>query len=228
MTSLRVVSLVPSITETIIEWGVDPVGVTRFCEQPALEAVGGTKDPNIDQIVALAPDLVLVNDEENRIEDFEALVLAGIDVHVVRVRLVDDVPEQLALLRERLSLPPVEMSLPEPLPLRVRAFIPIWRRPWMTLNRETYGSSLLARIGIDNVFGDATDRFPEVGLDELDADVVLAPSEPYPFSERFRSELEVVAPVVFVDGQDLFWWGSRTPAAIERMRAATADLDARL
>ena len=221
---LRVVSLVPSVTETLLDWGVEPVGVTRFCEQPSYEAVGGTKDPNIDQIVALAPDLVVVNDEENRVEDFDSLVLAGLDVHVVRIRVVDDVPEQLALLRERLSLHPIALELPDPAPLRVRAFVPIWRRPWMTVNRETYGSSVLARIGIDNVYGDAIDRFPRIELQGIDADVVLAPSEPYPFTERFRAELETVAPVVFVDGQDLFWWGSRTPAAIERLRTTTARL----
>ena len=86
----------------------------------------------------------------------------------------------------------------------------------MTMNASTYGSSLLASIGIDNVFGDVVDRYPAVTLDEVrarDPDVVLAPSEPYPFGERHRAELETVAPVEFVDGQDLFWWGVRTPDA---------------
>ena len=75
---MRVVSLVPSVTETLLAWGVEPVAVTRFCEQPALRAVGGTKDPDIGAIVALAPDLVVVNDEENRREDAEALGAAGL------------------------------------------------------------------------------------------------------------------------------------------------------
>jgi ABC-type Fe3+-hydroxamate transport system substrate-binding protein len=220
----RVVSLVPSITETLVDWGVDPIAVTRFCEQPGFETVGGTKDPDIAQIVALQPDLVIVNDEENRLEDHDALVAAGLDVHVVRIRSVDDVPPELASLRARLGLPASAMTLPPPLPRWVRAFVPIWRRPWMTVNDDTYGASLLARIGIANACGSAEERFPVVELEDVDADVVLAPSEPYPFSERFRTELEQVAPVQFVDGRDLFWWGARTPAAIERLKTATARL----
>lgn len=221
---MRVVSLVPSVTETLIEWGVEPIAVTRFCEQPGCETVGGTKDPDIAQIVALSPDLVIVNDEENRVEDHDELVGAGLDVHVIRIRIVDDVPPALNELRSRLDLPLADVRLPEPVPIRARAFVPIWRKPWMTINGETYGSSLLERIGIANVFHDAPSRFPEIDLDGIDADVVFAPTEPYPFGERFRSELERVAPVVFIDGQDLFWWGSRTVAAIERLKTTTARL----
>jgi ABC-type Fe3+-hydroxamate transport system substrate-binding protein len=220
----RIVSLVPSLTETLLAWGIEPVAVTRFCEQPRFEAVGGTKDPDVDRIVALAPDLVVVNDEENRREDHDALVAAGLAVHVVRVTSVTDVEPALNALRARLRLSPVELPLPEPEPIRLRAFVPIWRRPWMSINATTYGSSLLARLGIANALGDAADRFPVVDLDDVVADVVLAPSEPYAFAERHRPELERVAPVVFVDGQDLFWWGSRTPAAIERLKTTTARL----
>ena len=70
---MRVVSLVPSVTETLLAWGVDVIACTRFCEQPELLHVGGTKDPDIAAIVALAPDLVVVDREENRREDAEAL-----------------------------------------------------------------------------------------------------------------------------------------------------------
>ena len=91
----------------------------------------------------------------------------------------------------------------------------------MTINGDTYGSSLLAEVGVANVFADHPDRYPTVeDLATVQADRVLAPSEPYPFGERQRAELEVVAPVTFVDGRDLFWWGVRTPAAVERLRAA--------
>ncbi|HEX4905126.1 MAG TPA: helical backbone metal receptor [Acidimicrobiales bacterium] len=220
----RVVSLVPSLTETLLAWRIEPIAVTRFCEQPRLEAVGGTKDPDLVRIVQLAPDLVLVNDEENRRQDHDALVAAGLDVHVVSITSVFDVSPQLAALRIRLGLDPLELVLPPPEPERLRAFVPIWRRPWMSLSASTYGSSLLAHIGIGNALADVPDRYPEVDLEDVVADIVLAPSEPYPFGERFRRELEVVAPVVFVDGQDLFWWGTRTPAAIERLKTATARL----
>jgi hypothetical protein len=90
----------------------------------------------------------------------------------------------------------------------------------MSMNEWTYGSSLLASIGVANVFGEALDRYPTVTLEDASArapDVVIAPSEPYPFGERHRGELEAVAPVELVDGQDLFWWGVRTGAARERL-----------
>ena len=111
---------------------------------------------------------------------------------------------------------------------RARAFVPIWRRPWMSLSGGTYGSSLLAALGVANVFAGAEARYPEVTLDAARAarpDVVLAPSEPYPFRERHVEELSTVAPVVLVDGQDLFWWGERTEAALDRLGRNLADHD---
>jgi hypothetical protein len=90
----------------------------------------------------------------------------------------------------------------------------------MALGVPTYGSSLLDVLGIDNVV--AREAYAEVALAEASErrpDLVLAPSEPYPFRERHRAELAAVAPVVFVDGRDLFWWGSRTHAALGRLDA---------
>jgi ABC-type Fe3+-hydroxamate transport system substrate-binding protein len=95
----------------------------------------------------------------------------------------------------------------------------------MTLNRDTYGDSVLAAAGVENVFADAGERYPETDLDEAAArspDVVLAPSEPYPFGPRHTAELARVAPVVRVDGRDLFWWGVRTPDAVQRLAAQLA------
>ena len=214
----RVVSLVPSVTESLLSWGVEPVACTRFCEQPSLPHVGGTKDPDVAGIVALAPDLVVLNDEENRREDHDALVAAGLAVHVVRVGAVTDVPPAMAALAEDVGVAAPPIELPPPAPSTVRVFVPIWKRPWMSIGRDTYGSSLLAHVGAENVVGD--ERYPELTLEQaaaLGADLVLAPSEPYPFAERHRAELEAVAPVVLVDGRDLFWWGTRTPGAVERL-----------
>jgi len=224
--SVRVVSLVPSVTETLLAWDVEPVACTRFCEQPTLRHVGGTKDPDVEAIVGLAPDVVVMNDEENRREDADALAAAGLDLHVVHVTTVADVAPELARLAERLGVPFEPWVVPEPSPVERRAFVPIWRRPWMTVNRDTYGASVLAQLGVDTVFADAPDRYPEVTLEDAAAsapDVVLAPSEPYPFRERHVAELSTVAPVVLVDGQDLFWWGARTPAALSRLAAALAS-----
>jgi ABC-type Fe3+-hydroxamate transport system substrate-binding protein len=220
---VRVVSLVPSVTETLLAWGIRPIAVTRFCEQPDLPHVGGTKDPDVGAIAAMEPDLVVLCDEENRREDADALVAAHIPIHVMTVESVGAVASELERLaravRVTVDVPHEPRAETEPEP-RLRAFVPIWRRPWMTMNASTYGSSLLASIGIGNVYGDASERYPEVAVDEVKArrpDIVLAPSEPYPFGERHRGELEAIAPVRFVDGHDLFWWGVRTPAAHDRL-----------
>ena len=218
----RVVSLVPSVTETLLAWGVSPVAVTRYCEQPSLPQVGGTKNPDIAAIVSLAPDLVVVDEEENRREDADALAAAGLQVHVTAVRSVADVAPTLTALAAAMGVEQSAFRVPEAVSGTTRAFVPIWRRPYMTINADTYASSLLAAIGVENVFAGADDRYPTITLEDARAaspDVVLAPSEPYAFEERHRAELEKVAPVVFVDGRDLFWWGVRTPLAIERLRA---------
>lgn len=226
----RVVSLVPSVTETLLSWSVTPIGVTRFCEHPELPHVGGTKDPDIEAIVALAPDLVVLCEEENRRDDADAIVAAGIPTCTLVIDSYEDAAfavHALAALvgaEEQLggwSLPP----RPDPVAPRARAFVPIWRRPWMTTSGGTYGSSLLSLIGIDNVFAGAPTRYPEVTLEEVAAlapDVVLAPSEPYPFGARHVDELREVAPVELIDGQDLFWWGIRSPGAVERLRIRLA------
>jgi len=221
---VRVVSLVPSVTETLLAWGVVPVACTRFCEQPDLRHVGGTKDPDIEAIIGLAPDLVVMCDEENRREDATALEAAGIVVHSCSPRSVADVRPALDALARAVSADPGDRApQADPPPLGLRAFVPIWRRPWMSLAAGTYGSSVLEALGVANVFADHPDRYPQVTLEEASAlrpDVVLLPDEPYPFRPRHHAELSAVAPVVPVDGQDLFWWGVRTPDAIRRLHGA--------
>lgn len=224
MSAVRIVSLVPSVTETLLAWGVEPIACTRFCEQPGLRHVGGTKDPDVTAVVGLAPDLVVVCDEENRRVDAEALAAAGLRVHSCSPRRAGEVAGSLDGLATAVGVvPPAPAQggpLPRLAPLGLRAFVPIWRRPWMSMAADTYGSSLLAVLGVANVCGDHADRYPEVTLDEvagLAPDVVLAPSEPYAFRPAHLAELTEVAPVVPVDGQDLFWWGARTPAAAHRL-----------
>jgi ABC-type Fe3+-hydroxamate transport system substrate-binding protein len=227
---MRVVSLVPSTTETLLAWGIMPVGCTRFCEQPDLHHVGGTKDPDLSAVVALAPDLVVMDEEENRRPDAEALRAAGIAVHVTAVRSLDDVGPMLAELASAVGIEPVptiKYSSSATESGRHRsAFIPIWKRPWMTFNSNTYGSSVLAAIGIHNVFGDSATAYPEMSLDDVRArrpDLVILPSEPYPFAERHIADLAQIADDVrLIDGRDLFWWGVRTAGALNRLRAALA------
>ncbi len=226
----RVVSLVPSVTETLLAWGVPVAACTRFCEQPQLTHVGGTKDPDLDAIVALAPDVVVMDREENRREDADALIAAGLVVHVTHVVDVDDVPAMLAELAAAVGVP--RESTPGP-PIRAAdepewasAAVLIWRRPWMSTAGATYGSTILRRVGVTNVLAGADSTYPEVTLQRLAAlapTFVVLPSEPYPFAARHVAEVAAGVPgatPVLLDGRDLFWWGVRTEEAIERLRAA--------
>jgi ABC-type hemin transport system substrate-binding protein len=216
---VRVVSLVPSVTETLRAWGVDPIACTRFCEQPDLPTVGGTKNPDVPAIVDLAPDLVVVDEEENRREDHDALVASGVPVLALAVRSLADVGPELRRLAQAVGVVWSSPPPPPQAPASRRAVVLIWRRPWMALGQPTYGASLLAALGVEVVPTDAG-PYPTVELDDLVGlapDVVLVPSEPYAFTDEHLADLASIASPVRVDGQDLFWWGTRTPGALSRL-----------
>jgi ABC-type Fe3+-hydroxamate transport system substrate-binding protein len=229
---MRVISLVPSASETLLAWNVEPVAVTRFCELgDRFPTVGGTKDPDIDAIIAMAPDCVVMCDQENRLPDAQALLARGLAVHVISITTLDHVGPQMRALASAVGVNPelgdacgVSVSLlPE---VTHTAFVPIWKRPWMTIGADTYGGSLLRALGISLVDDGTEDRYPHIDPEIARANgatCVLAPTEPYPFAERHRPILETVAPVTFVDGQDLFWWGARTPAAFARLQRALTN-----
>jgi ABC-type hemin transport system substrate-binding protein len=230
----RVVSLVPSASETLVALGVVPIACTNFCELEGVPTVGGTKRPDVQAIIDLAPALVVVNDEENRWDDATALIDAGLAVHSMSPRSVHDVGGEVRALAARLDVP-----VPAPFgvddwdawmagvltPRWYDAFVAVWRRPWMSLASDTYGASLLDVLGVGNVFADSFDRYPEVTLDEVAArapNLIVLPSEPYEFGPAHAREIEQVVrgvPIVFLDGRDLFWWGIRTPAAAARIAA---------
>jgi ABC-type Fe3+-hydroxamate transport system substrate-binding protein len=225
---VRIVSLVPSVTETLTAWDRVPIACTRFCERPDLEHVGGTKNPDIARIEELRPDLIVMDAEENRREDYDSLVDRGLVVCVLHIRSLADVNSSMNELALRLGLTWRSIELGEPSPSRFRAFVPIWRHPWMALGSPTYGSSLLAQVGVENIY-ESEGAYPALELDEVPArhpDVVLAPSEPYPFSVRQLPELKSVAPTYFVDGKDLFWWGHRTRHALARFAKTIEKIDA--
>ncbi len=221
MTLPRVVSLVPSATETLLDWKITPSAVSRFCEHPELREVGGTKDPDVTAIVALKPDLVVMCDQENRREDYEAFCEAGLNVFAFSITQVEHVDPQLTALAQRVDLVYTRADQRGESTIEsIEVFVPIWKRPWMTINGDTYGSSLLAAAGFVNVFANAMTRYPEVTLDDITThgpEYVLAPSEPYPFAERHRAQLEPMGRVEFVDGKDVFWWGARTAGALTRL-----------
>jgi ABC-type Fe3+-hydroxamate transport system substrate-binding protein len=189
----------------------------------------------VAQISLLKPDLVVVNDEENRFDDVERLGKLGLAIHSMSPRSVAEVGPAVAGLAEA-----VGAAVPEPFAPAAwsawleerrrqrkgeprRTFVLVWRRPWMTLAGDTYGSSLLQLLGCFNVFTGQGVRYPTVELAEAAGrapDLVLLPTEPYPFKERHVAEVADGvrnAEVVIVDGQDLFWWGIRTPGAVERL-----------
>jgi ABC-type Fe3+-hydroxamate transport system substrate-binding protein len=210
----RIVSLVPSDTYNAMALGAGDrlVGCTTYCEAQGVPTVGGTKDVDVDAVLALAPDLVIANQEENTRKVLEALaahvpVLVSLPrrvgdgvAHLARLaRLLGTVESAKALLRRGAMLTARE-------PLR-RAFVPIWLDPLMTMNADTYGSDVLAHAGVANAFGDrerlyplaadlgkqaAVDpagrdtRYPRITLDEVRArkpDLVVLPDEPYAFGD---------------------------------------------
>ena len=228
--SMRIVSLVPSVTETLLSWGIEPTACTRFCEQPELAHVGGTKDPDIGAIIALHPDVVIVDREENRREDAESLVAAGVEVVDLHVASLGDVEVEMRRLSVRLGGPNFTVATIDDVVPKAVAFVPIWRRPWMTINASTYGASLLASIGITVSHAGAPTPYPTIETGDLlglKADVVLLPTEPYVFGERHLSEVKELTginDVRIVNGKDLFWWGHRTVEARHRLAQQLADL----
>jgi ABC-type Fe3+-hydroxamate transport system substrate-binding protein len=236
----RVVSLVPSLTEAVAASVPRAlVGATDWCTHPAgLEVVriGGTKNPNVERIVRLAPDLVLANEEENREPDLTALREAGLAVLVTEVR---DVPQAFRELDRVVTacgaparprwLDEAEAAwsrLPEPR-TRTTAVVPVWRRPWMVLGRDTFAGDVLARLGVDNLYAAHPDRYPRIPLDELrDAgpDLVVLPDEPYRFGAEDGPEAFPGTPCALVGGRHLTWYGPSLTAApgvlAEALRAA--------
>lgn len=248
----RVVSLVPSLTEALCWLGLGHhlIGVSDWCVHPAaavakLPKLGGTKTPAIARILALAPDLVIANHEENRRRDVEQLEAAGVPVWVTYPRSVRD---GVALLRELAEMgvtsgarsaqvDPIEAAVAaaeaaRP-PRRARVFCPIWKNPWMSVGGDTYAHDLLALCGGENVFADHGDRrYPLVKPDEIVAaapEIILLPDEPYAFGPREAAELAALdvpaaanGRIHLIDGTLVSWYGPRIQRALETLRPLIA------
>ncbi|MGV9565655.1 helical backbone metal receptor [Streptomyces sp. NPDC003480] len=237
---MRVVSLVPSLTEAVAASVPGAlVGATDWCSHPPdldVVRIGGTKNPKVERIVRLAPDLVLANEEENREPDLAALREAGVRVLVTEVRDVPGAFRELGRVVAACGAPARPRWLEEaraawtrlPAPeRRTTAVVPVWRRPWMVLGRDTFAGDVLARLGVDNVYGTHPERYPRIPLEELRAaapSLVVLPDEPYRFSAGDGPEAFPGTPCALVGGRHLTWYGpslAEAPRVIaEALRAA--------
>jgi ABC-type Fe3+-hydroxamate transport system substrate-binding protein len=221
--------------------GADLVGITDYCVHPAdgvdaIEKVGGTKTPTVSRIIELEPHLVLLNDEENRIEDARALEAAGLTCFsslprspaetaamvrsigkaIDRTELADKIASEIERRINRVRGVAAERP-------GVRFAYLIWRKPWMSVNGDTFAHSLLALAGGLNVFGEHSERYPVLtgeDLREASPSILLLGSEPFPFAEAHADELARIADmdrsrIQLVDGEYLSWHGSRTPDGID-------------
>lgn len=241
----RVVSLVPSTTDTLFALGLGErvLGVTRYCVHPAeavagRRRVGGTKNPDIDAILALEPDMVLMNAEENRPIDVERLDEAGVPVHVSLPGSVAETSAYVQELGDMFDVEPGAQTMIDDIAAAVaeagrpawrpRVLYLVWWQPMMTVNRTTYIHDLLACAGAENAFANHEARYPKVDWPEIEAaaiDVVLMSSEPYAFGPVEAAEIRrhegipgvVAGRVHHVDGELGSWHGARTARGIRHL-----------
>ncbi|SEB32652.1 substrate-binding protein [Amycolatopsis tolypomycina] len=236
----RVVSLVPSLTEAVeVSAPGRLAGATDYCTHPSdvdVPRVGGSKYPKLDRVLDLAPDLVLANSEENRQDDVERLRANGIPVWVMAAAAT--VPAALGSLR-RILTQAYELDEPEWLvtaeevwrdtrPVRFHAVVPVWRKPWVVLGRDTFAGDVLRRVGVANVYATAEERYPRPDLEELrahfkaDADLLVLPDEPYLFTADDGPDHFPDARYVLVSGRHLTWYG---PSLVDAHAALSEALD---
>ena len=244
----RIVSLVPSTTEILCALGLEEalVGITVYCVEPrdvvrGKTRIGGEKNPDLEKIRTLEPDLVIANIEENVRADIDRLRAWSIPVWVTYPRTVAEGIQLIGELGELTGSPARAAELLrdiEPLHERVRmatarrppvaVFYPIWRGPYMTINGDTYIHDMLKVCGGRNIFADRPERYPTVTLDEVAArrpDVILLPDEPFRFRRAhladFAKYTEVPAVrdgrIHLVDGKPFSWHGPRIAEALRRL-----------
>jgi ABC-type Fe3+-hydroxamate transport system substrate-binding protein len=253
VTRPRIVSLIPSTTELLCDLGLADalVGITVYCREPAgllhgKTRIGGEKNPDLERIRALAPDLVIANVEENVRAHVDALRAWGLTVHVTYPRTAADA---IAMIRElgqvtgaqarataladelEALLDATRRATARRTPARV--FYAIWREPYMTVGADTYIHDVLAVCGGANVFAEASLRYPTVTLDEVAArrpDVIFLPDEPFRFRRVHLADFTPYADVPavrdrrvhLVDGKPFSWHGARLGDALRTLPALLA------
>jgi ABC-type Fe3+-hydroxamate transport system substrate-binding protein len=243
MAEARIVCLVPSITELLCDLGLSGqlVGRTGFCIHPwetvrTIPKVGGTKDLKFDRIRELEPTHVVVNVDENRKEDADALaefVPNVVVTHPLEPR------DNLDLYRQMGEAFGVEVEAEElcgkfeaayeratkDRGAEQRVLYLIWRDPWMTISPETYISQTLSLFGWETVPRQTEERYPQVDISACDVDRVLLSSEPFHFKEHHVREVEALVPgatVSLIDGEMTSWYGSRAIRGLGYLAKFTA------
>ena len=232
----RVVSLCPSLTETLfaLRSQAEIVGRTEYCVRPAARVgaavtVGGPRSVDVAAVIALQPDLVIADKEENRREDVQELA-RHVPVFVISVTSYD---EALGAIRDLGALTDTAQTAESMVsdiserfgqlrPVRPRTVIYlVWKKPYIAVGQNTYIDSLLSRCGLTNVFARGPGRYPKIDVDLLRAlspELILLPSEPYWFTDADAGELAATVPdsrAMLVDGQMFAWYGSRMLAAAD-------------
>jgi ABC-type Fe3+-hydroxamate transport system substrate-binding protein len=234
-TPKRIISLVPSQTELMVDLGLSDslFGLTKFCVHPEhllkeKLIVGGTKNLRIEKIKTLRPDIILCNKEENT-EEMVLQLEKIAPVHVSDIKSVSDSLELINQYGEIFSVSNEAGSLINRINLEMNSFKDfiqqfheckvaylIWKDPWMVAGGDTFINELLQLNNFKNIFKD-TKRYPEVTLDLLNkVDYILLSSEPFPFQEKHIPELLAYIPaekIKFVDGEFFSWYGSRLEKA---------------
>jgi len=229
----RIVSLVPSQTELLFDLGLGAhvVGVTKFCIHPAgaraqSTVIGGTKNFDFEKIVALKPDLIIGNKEENYQDGIAQLaakypvwlsdisnLTEALDM-IRRVGFIADAKEQAAALADEIaaSFAALEAPATEAAPISAAYFI--WRKPYMAAATGTFIDDMLRRTGFANAFAGLS-RYPEISAAQLAAAApqrILLSSEPYPFGNKHIAEFQAICPdakIEIIDGELFSWYGSR-------------------
>ncbi len=242
---LRIVSLVPSISETLAHCiaGGELVGITKFCIHPetlpkSATIIGGTKNPHVSAIQHLAPDLVIANKEENRREDVEA-IRQFCPVYVSDIKNVNDVESWLADMTKIFPYSTftdlqteITQLFREKLNSTFRAAYLIWQHPYMTVGSDTFIHAMMEQFGLINIFGHEK-RYPVIDLETirmLKPDVVLLSSEPFPFRSRHAEEMQKLIPeasVLLADGELFSWFGIRMLQARQHIPVLVQNLTAR-
>lgn len=241
---MKVISLVPSITEALFDLGLtenEIIGRTKFCIHPEekvknIEIIGGTKNLNIEKIKSLKPNLILANKEENVKEQVESLK-EDFKVIVYNTETIEDnyyLVKNLGLLfnkeerAQAFNLKVYEVLHQTKLKSSLKAAYLIWKNPYMTVGSDTFIHNVLSEIGFENIFKNTT-RYPEIQVEDLaEAEVIMLSSEPFPFKEKHIAELKEFYPdkkIMIVDGEAFSWYGTHIAKCENYFRKLIADFN---